>query len=141
MNLPVGTIILWDNAGTIPSGWQICNGTNGTPNMVGSHVRGANDDSDLKATGGGGTHSHANSNTNDRAAHNHGGSANCNGTGSATASTVVGNTGDKAAATHTHSGGSVTVSSANAHPHTLGSTGNATYDPYHIGLIFIQRIS
>jgi len=34
--IPIGTVVMWYGlAGTVPAGWQICDGTNGTPNMSG----------------------------------------------------------------------------------------------------------
>jgi hypothetical protein len=37
--LPIGTILMWyGSVATIPSGWSICNGSNGTPNLTGSFV-------------------------------------------------------------------------------------------------------
>lgn len=35
-NLPIGSVILWyGSSGAVPAGWQICDGTNGTPNLKG----------------------------------------------------------------------------------------------------------
>lgn len=34
IHLPIGSIIMWNNTvGSIPAGWQVCDGTNGTPDM------------------------------------------------------------------------------------------------------------
>lgn len=39
--IPKGTIVAWAiKAGPIPSGWHVCNGDNGTPNLVGMFLRG-----------------------------------------------------------------------------------------------------
>ena len=38
--MPIGMIIGW-YYNTIPSGWQICDGSNGTPNLIGRHIKGA----------------------------------------------------------------------------------------------------
>lgn len=38
---PIGSIIIWYSA-TIPTGWVLCNGTNGTPNLQGKYLLGAN---------------------------------------------------------------------------------------------------
>jgi hypothetical protein len=41
--LPYGAIIMWSGtAATIPTGWALCDGGNGTPNLVGKFIRGAN---------------------------------------------------------------------------------------------------
>lgn len=54
-----GFIFFWygpDDA--IPHGWQICNGTNGTPDLRGRWVIGAGGTYAVGTTGGGGSHSH-----------------------------------------------------------------------------------
>jgi hypothetical protein len=39
--VPVHTIIAWyQNSGPIPDGWAICDGTNGTPNLMGNYIQG-----------------------------------------------------------------------------------------------------
>jgi hypothetical protein len=44
--LPIGAIIMWYGTyQNIPAGWQECNGTNGTPNLTGMFVVGADGDS------------------------------------------------------------------------------------------------
>jgi microcystin-dependent protein len=49
--LPPGTILAWkwakDNSNPIPNGWNICDGTNGTPNLQGKFVLGAGNDTSL----------------------------------------------------------------------------------------------
>lgn len=37
--IPIGGIIMW-SGGTVPAGWQICNGTNGTPDLRGRFIVG-----------------------------------------------------------------------------------------------------
>ncbi len=55
----IGAIIIWSTAfGTIPNGWQICDGTNGTPDLTGLFVKGATDDGDLNDVGGSVNHNH-----------------------------------------------------------------------------------
>lgn len=55
----IGAIIIWDTArGPIPNGWQICDGTNGTPDLRGLFVKGAAGPGDIGDTGGSLTHSH-----------------------------------------------------------------------------------
>ncbi len=55
--IPQGGIILWDKA-AIPSGWAICDGNNGTPDLRNSFVPGAGDTYALNSTGGSLEHSH-----------------------------------------------------------------------------------
>ena len=44
VKMPIGAIIMWSGLGTeIPTGWQICDGTNGTPDLRNRFVVGAGD--------------------------------------------------------------------------------------------------
>ena len=39
-SIPLGGIILWSGSpSAIPSGWSICNGANGTPNLAGTIIQ------------------------------------------------------------------------------------------------------
>ena len=51
--IPTGGIILWSGSvGTIPTGWALCNGTNGTPDLRSRFVVGAGSAYNVNATGG-----------------------------------------------------------------------------------------
>lgn len=51
--LPYGTIVLWSNSyDTIPDGWQLCDGTNGTPDLRDRFVVGAEGNYPPHVTGG-----------------------------------------------------------------------------------------
>jgi hypothetical protein len=51
--IPSGAILLWSGAiGSIPSGWLICDGTNGTPDLRNRFVVGAGSTYAVAATGG-----------------------------------------------------------------------------------------
>lgn len=61
--VPIGGILIWSGStGSIPSGWQICDGTNGTPNLRDRFVVGSGDSYSSGNTGGAATkdltHSH-----------------------------------------------------------------------------------
>lgn len=69
-SLPVGTILMWFGAlGGIPTGFQLCDGTNGTPDLRDAFPRGAGGSIALGATGGA-----ASKNTGSGGDHDHGGS-------------------------------------------------------------------
>ena len=52
-NLPPLSIIMWyGNKNTIPTGWALCDGTNGTPNLLDRFIVGAGNSYQLGATGG-----------------------------------------------------------------------------------------
>ena len=53
VNVPSGGIIVWSGAVTdIPTGYVLCNGTNGTPNLQDSFVVGSGNTYSVNATGG-----------------------------------------------------------------------------------------
>lgn len=57
--VPAGCILMWSgSAAAIPSGWALCDGANGTPNLVGKFVKAG---STAGTTGGSNTHSHTHS--------------------------------------------------------------------------------
>ena len=68
-SFPVGGIIMWSGSiASIPSGWALCNGTNGTPDLRDRFVVGAGSTYAVGATGGSANaivvaHSHAISST------------------------------------------------------------------------------
>lgn len=37
--IPIGTIIMFNSTQNIPDGWHICDGTNGTPNLIGKFIK------------------------------------------------------------------------------------------------------
>lgn len=141
LNFPVGAVILWENT-AIPSGWQVCDGTNGTPNMIGRLVYGASVDGDVGVTGGLSTHTHTSPVTGTRAAHNHGGSVSgsVNGNRSQKNTVPTSSPGNAASVDHSHSV-SVSISPADSHTHTTGVTGSAGSFPRNITRVFIMRIS
>jgi hypothetical protein len=59
ISVPSGLISMWSGASSaIPSDWKLCDGTNGTPNLVGKFIKGA---STAGGTGGSATHTHTHS--------------------------------------------------------------------------------
>lgn len=83
--LPSGVIVMWSGSvATIPSGWNLCDGTNGTPNLTGRFVVHADADTggthapgavggsltDAITTSSNGAHTHT---TDSQGAHAHGG--------------------------------------------------------------------
>jgi hypothetical protein len=83
--IPSGGIIMWSGSqGSIPTGWFLCDGGNGTPNLVDKFVVGATHNYSVGSQGGGttvtlttdaqGSHQHG-GDTIDAGAHSHSGSA------------------------------------------------------------------
>lgn len=51
--IPSGSIVLWSGSiGSIPVGWYLCDGTNGTPNLKNSFIVGAGDIYPVAGSGG-----------------------------------------------------------------------------------------
>jgi len=51
--VPTGGIILWSGStGSVPAGWNLCDGTNGTPDLRNSFIVGAGSTYAVNATGG-----------------------------------------------------------------------------------------
>ena len=58
--IPTGGIIMWSGAANaIPSGWALCDGSNGTPDLRGRFVIGAGGAYTVGQTGGSSSHSHS----------------------------------------------------------------------------------
>ena len=69
--IPAGLIALWHGLiANIPSGWVLCDGANGTPDLRSKFVKGAAAATEAGDTGGAATHTHA-----DHAALSHAGAA------------------------------------------------------------------
>jgi microcystin-dependent protein len=124
--LPIGSVIMWfGSLGTIPTGWQICDGTNGTPDLRDRFVVGAGTTYALGDTGGANTvtldttqipsHTHTGTTANRNIAHTHG-----------SGTIAIGNTD----LTHSHTGSGTTSDRNVDHTHS-GTTGTVSNDHVH----------
>ena len=57
--LPRGIIIPWLARETMPTGWAVCDGGNGTPDLRGKFLMGTDSTKDVGTTGGSTSHTHA----------------------------------------------------------------------------------
>jgi microcystin-dependent protein len=123
VSIPSGLIAVWSGSiASIPAGWVLCNGANGTPDLRDRFVVGAGGSYAVDATGGANTvtlatteipgHTHTGTTASD-GAHTHNVSGNTSNTGAHTHN-VSGNTSNTGAHTHTGS-----TSNTGAHTHTL----------------------
>ena len=139
-SIPSGVILMWSGAvESIPSGWYLCNGSNGTPNLLDRFVIGAGSGYGVGATGG--------SKDAIAVSHNH----TYSGTTSTQGAQGLGYVGTSYVS-DTSGGGSranpygPTYATVNAHSHTFsgttdtsGSSGtNANLPPYY-ALCFIMK--
>lgn len=118
--LPTGCIVMWSGATTnVPAGWQLCDGTNGSPNLIGLFLVGAG------PTGGSGPVAGQTGGTNLQTvltstigAHSHGGATALAGAHQHTG--VTDNQG-----THSHTGSTsgyaLTINDMPAHDHGVGN--------------------
>lgn len=107
---PDGIIAWWSGLlSAIPEGWNLCDGTNDTPDLREKFVKGANTFGEVGNTGGAAGHGHTSSgtHTHDVASHQH----------SVTVNAWTG--------TQSSTGGSTTIA-ATDHAHTANSTGAAS---------------
>lgn len=133
---PVGGIVPFSKpAANIPTGWYICDGTNGTPDLRGMFIYGATDDTDLLSTGGAVTHVHTNPSTNNAGSHTHTAGGQTGGP-SATASATSGAANVASSGHHHHI--SFSTESAGSHSHTIGDTTAGSSLPPYVKLYFIM---
>ena len=117
--VPAGVILLWSGSiASIPSGWNLCDGTNGTPDLRNRFVVAAGDTYAVGATGG------ADSVTLDASqmpAHTHTFSGSTNTTGAHTHTVAAGNS----------SGGSNIITTGNARSNDTSYTTSSAGDHSH----------
>lgn len=137
--VPVGGIMLWTgNASTIPEGFQLADGTNGTPDLRGKFVMGISDtedDDDLNGTGGDTQHTHAMGTISTASAHTHTVYMNSGG-GLVSAQSGFGLA--VAMTSHNHSW-SATTGSSGSHTHT-GTYAASEHLPPYTKYYWIARI-
>ena len=141
-DFPAGTIMLISGS-SAPSGWAICNGSNGTPNLLNKFVYGAKSDAELKTSGGSDTHVHTEPDTGTNPSHNHGGSASATISASTlTAEATTSTTSYKQCSPngHGHGDAAITIQSVDGHVHPVPNTNSASNVPLHIQRIYIMKL-
>lgn len=138
--VPIGGIVLFYGT-TIPTGYALCDGSGGRPDLRGKFVRGASSNLELLTTGGAETHLHSES-VGNGGSHNHGfDSFNF----SAINSGNYANSGGSNYASYTHyhtSGGGSSDNGNSNHSHSPnGLSSSSSSLPSHKLLYWIQRIS
>ena len=141
---PVGSIVMFDGAlATIPDGWAICDGNNGTVDMRERFVYGTAANTNLLSIGGSKTHTHPAPTVTASGAHAHTytvSTGNATGEGenawvqSAGSANVV-------RSGHKHPALEATTAEQAAHTHVATVPNEASHMPYYIYLYYIQRIT
>lgn len=110
--IPAGVIGMWSGLrANIPSGWALCDGSNGTPDLRGKFIQEVEGAEEAGETGGTLAKSHSGTTVGDH--------TNINVPGTATAALKVGTSASNAAAqTHTHTIASITHSVTQPSNHT-----------------------
>lgn len=144
MSLPIGSIILWSKpAAQLPYGWQVCDGTNGTPDLRNMFIYGASADGEVGASGGG-SHDHSRpATTGTGGYHRHTIAGNPANTGNNVGSLKdAGGSGVNVASnSHDHSGISGNTGYDSDHTHTLtGNTGATEILPPYVRLYYVMRV-
>jgi len=137
-NVPSGLIAIWSGStGSIPSGWLLCNGSNGTPDLRNSFVLGAGNTYAVGATGGSTdaivvSHTHAATSVVTDPGHFHSSPVSSSSYSGATGSgNFVGYTGQTGTATT-----GITVATTNA---TAGVSGSGANMPPYYALAYIMK--
>ena len=141
MTIPMGTIVVWQGAvATIPAGWQVCDGTNGTYDVRGKFILGASIDADLGVTGGANAHTHSSGSTESTDnAHTHSISAS-----TSQASTMVGKSGatwNVPTYDHGHTWSGTTGSGGGVHSHGLDGTNSISNIPPYLRYYLIKKVT
>lgn len=133
-SLPSGIVALAD--AVAPSGFNICDGTSGTPNLVDKYLKGATTGGNAGTTGGGTTNTHSITHTH-TTSHDHAGATSGGGT-DATRNTNAGG-GSVVLPGHTHT---VTLNAATPTlSDTLSLVTTETVEPAYTKLLAIQAAS
>lgn len=138
MDLPIGSIIMWYKAlADIPSGWILCDGNDGSPDLRNRFVIGAASDTD-RVPSGSTSHSHTNAQTVAGGAHVHDVTGSIGGTVSKVDVSDVGSGTSGISKTHSHTV-DFDLPSSGTHQHTTSNTNPANNTPPYLQLYFIMR--
>lgn len=139
VSLPVGLIGIWRGSlGSIPDHWALCDGTGGTPDLIGRYPKGAT--SSIGSTGGSlDPHTHTSpSHTHTTSGHAHTMTIGVQDSGttlvSATATVSVAN------ATHTHTHGNTDSTTPSVASSTSGTLASTTSEPPYEEVAFVQLV-
>ena len=141
--VPSGLIAIWSGStGSIPSGWLLCNGSNGTPDLRNSFILGAGNTYAVGATGGSTdaivvSHTHAATSTSVVSDPTHSHTFNVNNSGTSYGGgPVIPGSGSTYGTNAASTGITVATSTTNA---TAGVSGSGANMPPYYALAFIMK--
>jgi hypothetical protein len=140
--IPDGCIVMWSGTeANIPEDWELCDGDNGTVDLTGYFVRGAEVDGDVGDTDGAVSHDHSNSQkSSTEPDHDHTLSGSISGGVSSDPYGFSAGSQAVASAGHSHSlGGS--SGEGGEHDHDILDTETAEHLPPYYYLFFIQKVN
>jgi len=142
MAFPINSIVMWFKPiAERPAGWQLCDGTNGTPDLRGKFVVGISQDGDRGVVQGNLKHSHTNSSVVGDGDHIHDVLGNLDGNASYRGITTVGGGGGSAAVwNHTHVV-DFDLPSSGTHVHTTSNTAETDNLPPNIQVFYIMKVT
>jgi hypothetical protein len=144
-SFPTGGIILWSGSvASIPSGWALCNGSNGTPDLRNRFVVGAGSTYSVNATGGSAdaivvSHTHTATSTSTVTDPGHTHTIPTSETGDGFGKADVGNAVTEGTLTTNSSTTGVTVATSTSVASTGSSGTNANLPPYY-ALAYIMKL-
>lgn len=139
-SIPVGIVGAWRGSlGTIPNHFQLCDGTNGTPDLRGRFPKGAT--SSIGTTGGSAaTHTHTSpSHTHTTSGHTHTVTIGAQNAATATATTAAAVTVSSGTHTHTLASGAASATPT-VGASTSGTLAAAITEPAHTEVAFVQLV-
>lgn len=138
-SLPVGLIGAWRGSlGTIPDHWALCDGTNGTPDLIARYPKGAT--SSIGTTGGSlNTHTHTTpSHTHTTSGHTH--TMTIGTTAAASSNVLASSTIAVSTSGHTHTGSATDSTTPTVGGSTSGILSAAATEPLYEEVAFVQLI-
>jgi len=140
VSMPVGIIGIWRGSlGSIPTNWELCDGTGGKPDLVAKYPKGAT--TSLGTTGGSlNPHSHTSpSHNHTTSTHSHTMTVGAQNAAVQNVSTTV--TVSVANGTHTHTHGDTATATPTVASVTSGTLANTTSEPPYEEVAFVQLMT
>lgn len=138
MATPKGIITAWyGTSGSIPTGWQICDGTNDTPDLRSQFIAGASSNTEVGTTSGCATHTHSVTGLVDGGTHAHDVSGDLGNAGEDGASSSSGAYAVSVGHNHSYS---FSLGNDGGHTHTATVSGSSVVIPPYYLMYYIMKL-